>query len=265
VAHVLYVYGIVASDFAVPNAPAGLDDAPVIVIREERLAALASELDADVYGPDSIETRSEDLDWVARQAVAHDAVLTWASDRGAVVPLALFSAMYSAPARVKEMLRSRAASLLTVLSKVAAGREYALRVYRIDSELKAALPSLNEEIAALSDAAKAASPGQRYLLERKLDERAKEEIRSTSARIAGEIRQQLADISVDSTVSSIPKVTRDAPGTMVLNAAFLIAPDRLHTFQERLTEIVNLRQPAGFRFDFTGPWPPYHFARASDE
>jgi hypothetical protein len=90
-------------------------------------------------------------------------------------------------------------------------------------------------------------------------------MRSTSARIAGEIRQQLADISVDSTVSSIPKVTRDAPGTMVLNAAFLIAPDRVRTFQERLTEIVNLRQPSGFRFDFTGPWPAYHFARASDE
>src|SRR4051812_23412896 len=140
--------------------------------------------------------QSEDVDWVAQQAVAHDRVLTWASDRGPVVPLSLFSAMYSSSDRVATMLRDRSASLRSSLEQAARGREYALRVYRIDSELKAALPSLNAEIASMAAAAKAASPGQRYLIERKIEEKGKEEIRSTSARIAGEIREQLAEISV---------------------------------------------------------------------
>ena len=113
-----------------------------------------------------------------------------------------------------------------MLERVGRGREYALRVYRVDAELKAALPTLNPEIASLAAAAKAASPGQRYLLERKLDERVKEELRTTSQRIATGIRDDLARLALDSVLSPIPRVTADAPGTMVLNAAFLVAPDR---------------------------------------
>ena len=48
---------------------------------------------------------------------------------------------------------------------------------------------------------------------------------------------------------------------MILNAAFLVASDCLTDFQGTLTEIVEREQPHGFRFDFTGPWPPYHFVR----
>jgi Gas vesicle synthesis protein GvpL/GvpF len=47
---------------------------------------------------------------------------------------------------------------------------------------------------------------------------------------------------------------------MVLNAAFLLAPERLNAFQETLTSLVERHGARGFRFDFTGPWPPYHFA-----
>lgn len=264
-ARVQYVYGIVAADFAGSSAPFGLDDAPVVMVRAGPLAALVSELDGDTYAAGEIESRGDDVDWIAVRAVAHDRVLTWASDRGAVVPLAMFTALYSSVDRVKAMLAARAASLTAALAKVGRGREYALRVYRVDAELKAALPSLNDDVAALARSAAAASPGQRYLIERKLDERITEEIRATSLRIAAEIRQQLTDLSIESVVSPIPKVTRDAPGTMILNAAFLVASDGLRPFQERLTAIVDLRQPSGFRFDFTGPWPPYHFAGGADE
>jgi hypothetical protein len=41
-----------------------------------------------------------------------------------------------------------------------------LRVYRIDAELTAALPTLSPRIRALADSAAAAAPGQRYLIER---------------------------------------------------------------------------------------------------
>jgi hypothetical protein len=150
--------------------------------------------------------------------------------------------------------------LKPVMAKVARGREYALRVYRVDAELRAALPRLNEEMAQLQAAADAANPGQRYLLQRKLEERAREEMRTTSLAIAAEIRDALATAALDTVTSPIPRVTSDAPGTMVLNAAFLISPGGLRAFQERLTAVVNARQPSGFRFDFTGPWPAYHFA-----
>src|SRR5262249_53553134 len=154
-------------------------------------------------------------------------VLTWASDRGPVIPLPMFTSTFASRDSVKSMLRDRAAELAPMLAKIARGREYALRVYRVDAELKAALPKLNEEIGRLQAQADAASPGQQYLLQRKLEERSKEELRATSTRVAGEIRDALATVALETATSPIPRVTADAPGTMILNAAFLIAPDGL--------------------------------------
>jgi hypothetical protein len=259
---VWYVYGIVDAKSSPAAAPEGLDDAAVTSVVDGDLAALVSELDAEAYNPARIEELSGDVNWVSGRAVAHDRVLTWASDRGPVVPFAMYTSMFRDADGVKRMLGDRRQELTVALKRVGRGREYALRVYRVDSELKAALPSIDPEIGKLADAAKNASPGQRYLMERKLDERVKDEVRATGARIANEIHDVLARGALDATTSPIPRVSADAPGVMVLNAAYLIAPDGLRPFQQQLTSIVDLRGKTGFRFDFTGPWPAYHFARA---
>jgi hypothetical protein len=256
-----YVYGIVPAKATVSGAPDGIDDADVIVVADGEIGALVSEL-ADL-DPDTVASMSGNMEWVAPRAKAHDLVLTWASDRGPVIPLPMFTSTFGSLDAVRAMLRDRSGELRPLIAKVARGREYALRVYRVDAELKAALPKLNDEIAKLQAAADAATPGQRYLLQRKLDERAKEELRSTSQQIAAAIRDDLSKMALETETSPIPRVTADAPGTMILNAAFLIAPESLRTFQECLTRIVNDRQPNGFRFDFTGPWPAYHFALGS--
>ena len=257
-----YVYGIAPATAGVSGAPTGIDDTDVAIVAEGELSALVSELQG--YEPEAIAASSGDMDWVAPRAKAHDLVLTWASDRGPVIPLPMFTSTFGSVDAVRSMLRDRALELKPVLERVGRGREYALRVYRVDAELKAALPGLDEELGKLKASAEAATPGQRYLLERKLEERSKEEIRATSQRIAGDIQDALAKVALDATTSPIPRVTTDAPGTMVLNGAFLIAPDGLRAFQERLTAIVNERQPQGFRFDFTGPWPAYHFALGNE-
>jgi hypothetical protein len=50
-------------------------------------------------------------------------------------------------------------------------------------------------------------------------------------------------------------------GTAVLNASFLLAHGHEEAFRGELTALVNEHEPRGFRFEFTGPWPPYHFVR----
>src|SRR5512142_2792526 len=147
---ICYVYGIVPAELAASPLPSGLDDAGVSMERDGAVAALVSRLDASAYGPDAIERNSADVEWLSPRAVAHDRVLTWASDRGAVVPLPMFS-LFSGPDAVRSMLRDRAPQLASTLTRVGRGREYALRVYRIDAELTAVIATLSprlEELAA---------------------------------------------------------------------------------------------------------------------
>lgn len=256
---VWYVYGVVPGDTSMTSIPGGIDDAGVSVERSSDVAALVSVLDGPDYSPTAIERASGDVEWLSPRAVAHDRVLTWASDHGAVVPLPMFS-LFSGEDAVHRMLSDRATQLSRTLSRVAKGREYALRVYRIDAELLENVGDLSPRLAEMSAAAATASPGQRYLLERKLDGEKKTEMRVVTQRIIDDIVEQLSPAAMAVDRSPIPKTPTDGSrGTMVLNAAFLVASPALEGFQRTLTALVEQYGASGFRFDFTGPWPPYHF------
>jgi hypothetical protein len=259
-----YVYGIVSAAPPVSAVPAGLDDAPVALENRNGVAALVSVLQGVDYEPRRLEAQSGDLEWLSPRAVAHDRVLTWASDRGPVVPLPMFS-LFSGRDAVQAMLGERYDQVRSVLTRLGAAREYALRVYRIDAELLAGVVELSPRLEALAASARAAAPGQRYLLDRKLDAEKKVEMRAVTQRIADEIVTALTPFARDGGVvrSAIPRGSaNDAAGdrgTMVLNVAFLVDPERLQRFQSTLTTLVQQYSVKGLRFDFTGPWPPYHF------
>jgi len=258
-----YVYGIVSSEMPETTLPVGLDDSGVALERHDRIAALVSVLESDQYAPAALETNSGDVEWLSPRAVAHDRVLTWASDRGggAVVPLPMFS-LFSGQQAVRAMLRERASQLASTLARVAKGREYALRVYRVDAELLAAVASLSPRLREMAKTAESASPGQRYLLERKLDGEKKVELRSLSQKIVEDIVNELRPQTLSVVRSPIPRVVEAETatrGTMVLNVAFLVAPEQFEALQRTLTSLVAVHGAHGFRFDFTGPWPPYHF------
>src|SRR5690349_4727010 len=133
-----YVYGIVSSEMPETTLPVGLDDTGVALERHDRIAALVSVLEGEQYAPTALERNSGDVEWLSPRAVAHDRVLTWASDHGAVVPLPMFS-LSSGQQAVRTMLRERSSQLASTLANVAQGREYALRVYRVDAELLGAV------------------------------------------------------------------------------------------------------------------------------
>jgi hypothetical protein len=160
------------------------------------------------------------------------------------------------------MLDERSAQLSSALAKVKQGREYSLRVYRVDAELLDVIPELSPRLRELAGQAEAASPGQRYLLERKLDGEKRGELRSVTQQVVDDISEQLGRHAIESVRSPIPRAAERAAGagTMVLNVAFLVAPSGFEAFQETLTSLVAGHDQRGFRFDFTGPWPPYHFA-----
>ena len=261
-----YVYGIVpgGAEFTKAALPEGLDDAGVAVERRGDLAALVSVLDGASYAPNRVEQSSGDVEWLSPRATAHDRVLTWASDRGAVVPLPMFS-LFTGRDAVRAMLDERSAQLSRALDRVKQGREYALRVYRVDAELLDVIPEMSPRLRELAAQAASASPGQRYLLERKLDGEKRSELRIVTQEVVDAIAEQLAQDAVESVRSPIPRTADRAQtsGTMVLNAAFLVAPSALEAFQRTLTSIVERHDQRGLRFDFTGPWPPYHFAHPS--
>ena len=254
-----YVYGVVRPSLQASTAPAGIDGGPVSLIPADDLAALATSVSAEDYSPDRVESLTADVDWVSERAMAHDRVLTWASDNGAVIPFPMWTLFRDIKA-VTTMLKKRTGELKETFSRIGDGREFIVRVYVQTAVLNEKLGDWSTEVRSLQAEAAKASPGQKYLLERKIEGLRKDAGRDMASRAAGEIHDSLRSVAIES-VREQP-VNSGGPreqGRAILNAAFLVAPSRVVEFQRSLTEMVNKYEPSGFKFDFTGPWPAYHF------
>jgi len=261
----VYGYGFVRSGFDTARAPSGLDDASVEVVSSGPVAALVSRVPASEYAPAAIETQSANVSWLSPRAMAHDRVLTWAQEHGGVIPLPMFSIWATEPAML-QALRGRSAEIEDVFRRVAGADEFGLRVHRRDVAMLQAVHELDPELARLKAEADAASPGQRYLLERKLAEQSKAALRSVSQRIARQIYDALRAIARDSVSRPLvpPGSREQADATMVLNAAFLVERARLDAFRAAVGAMIREHESRGLAFDFTGPWPPYNFVASGD-
>jgi hypothetical protein len=250
----------------------GIDAAPVTLVSDaanrltESTAVLVSEVDAVTYAPEQVESRVGELEWLAPRAEAHDRVVTAAADAAPVIPLPIFS-LFRDEAAIRAMLAERRDELSRLFARLRGAREYTVRVYRDDAMLNAALSDLSPQIRELESDAARATPGQRYLLQRKLDEARRTELRRVSSDIAQATYRVLAPLARASVREPLPAAIVPAEAQSgstqpaVLNASFLVDDERLDDFRRALSDLIAVRSPAGFRVDFTGPWPAYHFAR----
>ena len=259
--NVLYVYGIVRDGFDAARAPAGLDDTVVSVVQSGGSAALVSRLGGD-YAPESVESNSADVSWLSPRAMAHDRVLTWAQEHGGVIPFPMFSLWRSDDA-LAVTLAERAAEFRSVFARVSDADEFGVRVHRRDDVLLQSVDELDPEMRELKRQADAASPGQRYLLERKFADRSKQAAREAGQRMAKRVFDELSVLARESLARPlVPEsgAARVPDATLVLNGAFLVDRRKLDGFRAAIGALVREYQPRGLTFDFTGPWPPYNFA-----
>lgn len=254
-----YMYCVVPASLALGAGVPGIDDAPVRLVTVDGLAALVSTLDGETYRADAIERGAVDVEWLRPRAMAHDRVLTWASDRASIVPMPMWT-LFGDDAGVVARLREREPELRALLERVRGAREYTVRVFADATVLAASLPTLVPRLAVLEREAAAASPGQRYLLQRKLDDERKTERRAVARRVAQESYEMLARRAREAVRDPLQQEAGEGVGGAILNASFLVETGRYDDFRRTLTELVQ-RYGNAFRFDFTGPWPPYHFVR----
>jgi hypothetical protein len=244
---------------------AGIDGSPIALVSEPGMSVLVSAVDSTSYVPEEVEARVGQLEWLAPRAEAHDRVVTSAADGASVIPLPIFS-LFRDEAAIRAMLAERREELRRLFARLRGAREYTVRLYRDDARLNAALGDLSPRVRELERSAASASPGQRYLLQRKLDEERRAELRRVSGEVARATFDRLAPLARAAVREPLPAAIAGAEastGTQpaILNASFLVVEERLDDFRRQLSEVIEVREPAGFRVQFTGPWPAYHFAR----
>jgi hypothetical protein len=86
------------------------------------------------------------------------------------------------------------------------------------------------------------------------------ELRRIGTEVSQEVYGALEALSVEGTRDALPTANGEGGAdTAVLNAFFLVRRDAVDQFRDGVTKLAHRFEPRGFRFEFTGPWPPYHF------
>lgn len=255
-----YLYAVVPADAPEPPAELrGIDGGPVRLLLAAGLAAAVGEVPAEEYRADVLDARTADLAWVGERGAAHEAVLLWLSDRGPVLPLTLFS-LHSDPGRVRALLEAEAERFRAALERVAGRREWGVRLWRVDARVAEHLDELSPRLRELAGEIAAATPGKQFLLRRKADGLRAEELRAVGADAAREAYAALAPLAAEARALPLSGRAGGEGRALALDAAFLVEETAFPAFQRGVTEAARRWGAAGFEVEFTGPWPPYHFA-----
>jgi hypothetical protein len=113
----------------------------------------------------------------------------------------------------------------------------------------------------LSERAAQASPGQAYLMQKKIDALKVDETRASLNRIIEQVEQTLGEQSVDAKRLRVLKVEATEYGELRAKFAFLVTKSEFDAFRDAAEQLAQEHQSAGVRLELTGPWPPYNFTR----
>jgi hypothetical protein len=228
----------------------GVGGAPVRLVEDRGLAALASTVSLGEFGEEALRRNLEDLDWLESAARAHHAVVDASAASAATVPLGL-ATVYRSEDRVREVLRERREEFTRALSRITGRTEWGVKGYA----------DLNESVTsgATGEGTATDRPGTSYLLRRRAERHTEEEARSDVMAFAERIDGELRHIAATGRLHppQNPQLSGHE-GWMILNAAYLVDDARADDFRAAVARLADMRPDV--QLQLTGPWAPYSFA-----
>lgn len=229
----------------------GVAGEPVRIVRTSDLAAVVGTVGLGEFGEQPLRRNIEDLDWLAATARAHDRVVGAVLRCGPTIPLRL-ATLYLDDDRVATLLAERRTEFAAALRAVAGRSEWGVKAYgdrRSISDAAEQRPS--------SDPAR---KGREYLLRRRAELAAREEVERRAAAHAEAIHAALLSLADDGKLrAATDPVLTGTRNWMILNGTYLVDDARADDFAA-LVEDLDTGHP-GVTLELTGPWPPYSFTQ----
>ena len=262
-----YVYCVGERDALAPLFGEALpdaieDDSKLEAVEAEGLAAVVSKVPLDAYGEGALAERLADATWTATRALRHERVAEHFARRASVAPLR-FGSIYLRREGVERMLIERGAQLREVLARVGGREEWGLNVFVERARLREEVTRLSARLRELDGRAAVSTPGQAYLLRKKIEGLRDEEARAETRRVAAEAERRLAEACDGAARLRVLKDEGTEQGELAARLAFLVRREGFEGFRDAAEALAAEYTPLGFRFELTGPWPAYNFTGGS--
>lgn len=249
-----YVYCVVrrATRPSLSGLPAGLPDAdrPRLLDAGGGFWLIVASVPLGRYRSEAIEDGLGNLEWVARRAVAHEAVVERVARTATVIPMKLFT-LFTADARALAHVARVRPRLEQIARRLAGRQEWGVRV-RFDRERAARRARARRAPRARGGA------GTAFLLAKKRERDVTRRLSGRGRAGAGRVFRELARLADGAVRRPLPA---GAGGSVVLDGAFLVKADAVKRFREAARRLAARTREDGYELTLTGPWPPYNFVR----
>jgi hypothetical protein len=260
----LYVYCIAESDaaraIAAETLPAAIEeDASLELIDVDDFAAVTSRVPLSMYGEETLEDNLNEAAWTAVRAMRHERVVEYFARRTGVVPLR-FGTIYLERDGVERMLSEKANELKEIIQRIGGSEEWGVNVFSDREKLLSGVTELSPKLRDLTEQARNTSPGQAYLLQKKIQGLRVDESRNELVRIVDEIEARLSRKAKAEKRLRVLKVEATESGELKAKFAFLVPKTSFDDFRDEAETIAKEFEKIGIRLELTGPWPTYNFA-----
>lgn len=262
--HAYYVYCIAetvsAQQLDAGSFPVAIeDDAKLEWVTTNDLAALSSSVPLDSYAEEALAEHLADPTWTAVRAMRHETVVEYVAKRASVVPLR-FGTIYLERSGIERMLAEKGRELAGIIERLRGREEWGVNVFSDRATLMASITSVSPRLRELAHQAEAASPGQSYLMQKKIDALRVDEARVALNGIIDEVEKSLSEQADDAKRLRILKVEATEHGELKAKFAFLVKRAEFEEFRAAAERLAEQHLAAGVRLELTGPWPAYNFA-----
>lgn len=261
----LYVYCIAESaataQLPLDSLPAAIEeDSKLEWISVNNLSALVSRVPLATYNEENLAEHLTDATWTAIRAMRHETVVEYVAKRAGVVPLR-FGTIYLEREGIEKMLTERSRALEEIIEQLRGREEWGVNVFSDRALLLSTITAVSPVLREMAERAQQASPGQSYLMQKKIDALKVDEARATVNRIVDQIEQKLKEQSDDARRLRILKVETTEHGELKAKFAFLVRRSGFEEFRDAAERLARENQAAGVRIELTGPWPVYNFVQ----
>ncbi|GAB1516185.1 GvpL/GvpF family gas vesicle protein [Actinophytocola sp. KF-1] len=253
--HGTWVYAV--AEGVDPNLLTGMTGVagePLRTTGANGLTAVVGTVPLATFGEDALRRNLEDLDWLARVAQAHDAVVAAVARAVPAVPFRM-ATVYFDDDGVGSLLDGLGEGFRAALARVAGRAEWGVKAVLDVSGLGGAEPV---------GAGDRPGSGAEYLRRKREHHLARERVDQLAVEHANEIHAALTALAVDACLHrpQSPALSRQR-SPMILNAAYLVDNDAVAEFAHEVGR-QDERRP-GVELELTGPWPAYSFASIGAE
>ena len=261
-----YLYAVTRRGGVTVGSGPGIDPAKrIYTLPYQNIQAIVSKVDLSEFGEDELKSNLNDPVWLEDKVRAHQSVLEFYSQAGALVPMR-FCTIYLTEARIEALLEEYSSSFSAALEDLTGKQEIGLKIFCDAQRLAQRVTETNPTILARKTDVAKKSSGLAYFAKKKLEEQIGEEAERWNLASTQDSHNRLGACSEKSVI--LPMQTKEATGRgeeMVLNSAHLVAAEKMAGFRKELEALETEYGPVGFDYVLTGPWPPYNFVSIGAE